>query len=186
MTNYEKIYEIASDNYGLITSAQAKVAGISDKEMCVITKRGRMDRIGHGVYKIRDYIPVKNDPFAEAVALVGADSFLFGESVLDMLELMPYNPNYIYVATPKRVRRQLPRNIKLVNVLLPMNVTTYDGIPAQRVHDAVLSCIKRVETYRLAGAVREARKQGFITTQEQRKLTREINKCKLQILKTET
>lgn len=180
MTNYEKIYDIAADNYGLITSAQAKDAGISDKEMCVITKRGRMNRVGHGVYKIRDYIPVKNDPFAEAIALVGEGAYLYGESVLGLLELMPFNPNHIYVATPKRVRRQLPRNIKLVNTLAGMHVTTYDGILSQRVYDAILACKNRVETYRLTGAVREAKRQGYITTQEQRKLTREINKCKHQ------
>ena len=180
MTNYEKIYDIAADNYGLITSAQAKVAGISDKEMCVITKRGRMDRVGHGVYKIRDYIPVKNDPFAEAIALVGENAYLYGESVLGMLELMPFNPNYIYVATTKRVRRQLPRNIKLVNTLAGFHITTYDGILSQKVYDAILACKNRAETHRLADAVREAKRQGYITTQEQRKLTREINKCKLQ------
>ena len=180
MTNYEKIYDIAADNYGLITSAQAKVVGISDKEMCVITKRGRMDRVGRGVYKIRDYIPAKNDPFAEAIALVGENAYLYGESVLGMLELMPFNPNYIYVATPKRVRRQLPRNIKLVNALAGLHITTYDGILSQRVYDAILACKNRVETYRLAGAVKEAKRQGYITIQEQRKLTREINKCKLQ------
>lgn len=175
MTNYEKIYDIAADNYGLITSEQAKVAGVSDKEMCVIAKRGRMDRVGYGVYKIRDYIPVKNDPFAEAVTLVGSDAFLYGESVLGMLELMPFNPYHIYVATPKRVRRQLPRNIRLINVLFGQHVTTYDGIFSQRVFDAILANKGRVETCRLAGAVKEARRQGYITAQEQRKLTREIS-----------
>ena len=177
MTNYEKIYEIAADNYGLITSEQAKVAGVSDKEMCMIAKRGRMHRVGYGVYKICDYIPVKNDPFAEAVALVGTDAFLYGESVLGMLELMPFNPNYIYVGTPKRVRRKLPKNIKLINVPLNERPTAYDGIQSQGVFDAILACKSRVETRRLVTSVKEAREKGYITIQEQRKLTREINKC---------
>ena len=179
MTNYEKIYEIAADNYGLITSAQAKASGISDKEMCVIAKRGRMNRLGRGVYKIRDYIPVKNDPFAEAVALVGDGSYLYGESVLGMLDLMPFNPNYIYVATHKRVRRKLPRHIRLVNSV-HFHAYHYDGIPSQKVHDAIKSCINKVESSKLTGAVKNARRQGYITAQEQRSLTREINKCKLQ------
>ena len=179
MTNYEKIYEIAADNYGLITSAQAKASGISDKEMCAIAKRGRMDRLGHGVYKICDYIPVKNDPYAEAVALVGVGSYLYGESVLGMLDLMPFNPNYIYVATPKRVRRKLPRHIKLVNSV-HFHACYYDGIPSQKVYDAIASCINKVESNRLAQAVKNARREGYITLQEQRLLTREINKCRLQ------
>lgn len=180
MTNYEKIYDIAADNYGLITSSQARLSGISDKEMCVIAKSGRMERIGYGVYKIRDYIPVKNDPFAEAVALVGSEAFLYGESVLGMLELMPFNPTYIYVATSRRVRKKLATNIRLVNVPSFPCVTSYDGIASQNVFDAVLSCTRRVETDRLASAVKEARRQGYIIAREQRELTREINKCKLQ------
>ena len=172
MTNYEKIYDIAADNYGLITSAQAKASGVSDKEMCAIAKRGRIERIGYGVYKIKDYIPVKNDPYAEAVALVGVDAFLCGESVLGMLELMPYNPNYIYVATPKRVRRQLPKNIRLTHVDALSDTTAYEGIPSQRVFNAIFSCFGTVETYRLSQAVKEARRQGFISVNEQRQLWR--------------
>ncbi len=180
MTNYEKIYEIAADNYGLIRSAQAKAAGISDKEMCAIAKRGRMDRIGYGVYRIRDYIPVQNDPFAEAVALVGEGAFLYGESVLGMLELMPFNPNYIYVATSKRVRKRLPRNIRLVKAPASTKASVYEGISSQSVFDAILSCTKEVEASRLAAAAREARRQGYITAQEQGKLAKEIGRCKLQ------
>jgi hypothetical protein len=41
MTYYEDIYEVAVDNYGLITSTKAKELGISDKEMSALAKRGR-------------------------------------------------------------------------------------------------------------------------------------------------
>lgn len=179
MTNYEKIYEIAADNYGLITSAQAKQSGISDKEMCAIASRGRMNRLGRGVYKICDYIPVKNDPYAEAVALVGDGSCLYGESVLGMLNLMPFNPNYIYIATHKRVRKKLPSHIRLIKCT-SYRIYYYEGIPSQKVYDAILSCISKVEPSRLAQAINNARKSGFINLKEQRALTGEINKCRLQ------
>ena len=50
--------------------------GISDKEMSAIAARGRIYRIGHGVYRVTDYIPVPNDTYADAVALVGPGAFL--------------------------------------------------------------------------------------------------------------
>ena len=174
MTNYEKIYEIAADNYGLITSAQAKDSGISDKEMCVIAKRGRMDRLGHGVYKICDYIPVKNDPYAEAVALVGVGSYLYGESVLGMLDLMPFNPNYIYVATPKRVRKKLPENLKLIRVQQNYDSTAYEGIPSQKISDAIVSCKKSVSLDRLIQATKHAKTQGYLKAPESRRLLKDL------------
>ena len=92
MTHYEQLYSIAADNYGIVTSAQAKGMGISDKEMSAIAARGRIRRLGRGVYKIVDYIPVENDPYAEAVALVGDGAYLYGESVLGLLHAFLYRP----------------------------------------------------------------------------------------------
>jgi len=47
MTYFDDIYELAVDNYGIITSAEARELGISDKGMNSLTKRGRITRHGH-------------------------------------------------------------------------------------------------------------------------------------------
>ena len=52
MTFYDEIYEVAADNYGLISNAQAKKLGVSDKELSRLTKDGRLERVGHGIYRI--------------------------------------------------------------------------------------------------------------------------------------
>ena len=57
MTYYNDIYEIAVDNYGLITSAEAKELGISDQDMKMLEKRGRLMKRGHGVYRLARYVP---------------------------------------------------------------------------------------------------------------------------------
>ena len=71
MAIYDDIYEIAADNYGIVTSAQAKRVGASDKELSRIAKDGRLTRIGYGVYRIKHWVPTEYDAFAEGVALVG-------------------------------------------------------------------------------------------------------------------
>lgn len=48
MTNYEKVFEEAIGNYGLITSAQAVGIGVSNKELVKLASRGRLTRIGQG------------------------------------------------------------------------------------------------------------------------------------------
>lgn len=166
MTHYHQLFDIAADNYGIVTSAQAKQAGISDKEMSAIASRGRIRRLGRGVYKIVDYIPTENDSYAEAVALVGPGSYLFGESVLAMLHLAPTNPTRIFVATPKRVRRNLPAHIRVEPAPPGVVPTLYEGISAEPVAEAIHSCQGRLMPDRLRGAAEEARRQGYLTEEE--------------------
>ena len=107
MTNYEKVFEEAIGNYGLITSAQAVGIGISNKELVKLAARGRLTRIGQGTYKLVQYAPAPNglDAYADSVAIVGEGAYLYGESVLALCGLCPVDPSRIFVATDRRVRK---------------------------------------------------------------------------------
>ena len=78
MSYYDIIYEHAADNYGLITSAQAKELKIPSIELVKLSHRGRLQRLWQGVYRISHYIPVPLDKYAEAVAIVGEGAFIYG------------------------------------------------------------------------------------------------------------
>ena len=92
-----------------------------------------------------------------------------------MHELAPTNPAYIYVATPKRVRRQLPAYLHLVRVHEDARVTSYEGIASQPIYDAILSCRGRMMDDRLAAATIEARRQGLISQVEHDSLMEELS-----------
>lgn len=162
MTNYQKIYEVASNNYGLITNSEAEKIGVSRKELCVLAKRERIKRLYRGVYKIVDYIPVDYDVYASSVLAVGNDAHLYGESVLAMHNLCPVQTKKIYIATTKRVRKQLPKSIKIINVKDNKNIINYFGIPSQSIKDALITCIGHIMPDRLLEAINEAKKQGLI------------------------
>ena len=174
MTYYDDIYEIAVDNYGLITSAEAKKLGISDQDMKMLEKRGRLIKRGHGVYRLARYVPTPYDAYAEAVVLVGRSAYLYGESVIAMLELAPTNPSRVFVATHSRIRKQLPEYIVLVKA--DDAITHYEGIPSQSVYDAILACRKTMMPERLEDATQEAERQGYITNNQARTLRKELEK----------
>ena len=178
MTNYERIYEFAADNYGLITSAQAKDMGIPNIELVKLAQRGRLERVGHGVYRVRHYTPTPLDQYAEAVTLVGQDSYIYGESVLAMLGLALVNPVVITVATPNVVRKKLPAHIETIRVQNSDTAVQHDGIPIQNVADTLRTCRGSVMTERLLGAVEDARMQGFITVKEMERLKKEMSNVK--------
>jgi len=166
MKNYDVIYEYAADNYGLITSSEAKSLGIPNVELVKLAHRGRLRRLGHGVYRLTHYIPTAYDKYAEAVALVGNGAMIYGESVLAMHNLALVNPATIHVAAPSRIRKNLPKHIKIIHPEKAYDELEYEGIPSQSVFEAILACKNTVMSERLAEAVGEARQQGLISDTE--------------------
>ena len=57
MTYYSQIFEEAIGNYGIISSARAREIGIPSIELVKLAKRGRLRRLGYGVYKLVHYSP---------------------------------------------------------------------------------------------------------------------------------
>lgn len=126
------------------------------------------------MYKLVRYAPTEYDRYAEAVALVGDGSFLFGEAVLAMHGLALANPRRISVGTTKRVRRELPEWVQPVTVS-GKTVTSYEGIPSQSLAEAILECRGMVMGERLKSAVEDARREGLITKDEFEHLRKELS-----------
>ena len=175
MTKVDDLYEAAIDNYGLITAAEARAMGILDKELARYSKRGWLERRGHGLYRLARHVPHKLDPYAEAVALVGPGSVIWGESVLAMGDLASVNPGKVTVATPRRVRRKLPEWIEVIRLPKGARVGWYEDIPSQPIADAIRSCATSVMGERLAQAVNDARGAGLIRASEAEDLKRELS-----------
>ena len=166
MTKFDDIYEIAADNFGLITSAEAREVGVSNNELVQYAKRGKIERVGQGVYRLVRRVPESNDAYALAVALVGPGAYLYGEAVLGMLGLCPTNPAYLHVATSNRVRRSLPEYIRVIRTPGASAGAVYDGVPCQRVADAIRSAKGHMLPDRLADAAARGREEGYITRAE--------------------
>ena len=173
MKHFDDIYDIASENYGIVTYAQAKEAGVTITELSRWTTSGRLERLGYGVYRLVRQPPSDLDMYAEACALVGKEAFIYGESALAMVDLALVNPKNITVASPKRVRKALPSWIEVVQAAnVPQ--TVFEGIPTQRIADAIRTCRGAVMDERLVTAVDEARKRGLISSTEYAALKKEF------------
>jgi len=175
MSYYDDIYEYAADNYGLITSADARELGIPNIELVKLAHRGRLIRIGQGVYRAKHYIPTPLDKYAEAVALAGRDAYIYGESVLAMHSFAFVNPTVITVATTIRKRKKQTPGIVIITRHDRDQVVHYEGIPSQSIFEAILTCKTSVMRERLKDAVDEAFRQGLINEQEAITARKEIN-----------
>lgn len=173
MTHFDDIYEVAADNYGLITAAQARDLGVAKSELNRWVANKRLERRGRGVYKLVKYIPTDLDPYAEAVALVGDGSFLIGETVLAMHGFALVNPGRLTVGTPERIRKSIPEWIAPTTAK-GKTTTQYEGIPSQSIAEAILDCRGSVMQERLRSAADEARDRGLITKAEYERLKEEL------------
>lgn len=162
----EIVREIALDHYGYVTTREATAAGVPAIELPKLAARGGLENVAYGLYRVPDVTPTAYDQFAEALLRVGEGAYLHGESVLALLGLADVNPRRIKVAVPRRARPTLPPFIELTHVKDDVRTTFYEGLASQSVVDAVLECRGHIETERLLGAAKLARREGLLTTTE--------------------
>ena len=182
MTKFDYIYEIAADNYGLVTTAEAEAAGVTRVEIARYATQGRLDRRARGIYRLTKWVPTPYDRFAEAVAIVGGDALLYGEGVLAMLELANANPRKIPVVTHRRVRKGIPAWVEVLQLRDVGGSASYMGIPCQCVVDAILACRGKIMDERLVQAAINARREGWIDIEEEREIREELEewpKCRI-------
>ena len=176
MTHWDTINEIGLDNYGIVTTDDARGICNPRIELPRWAKSGRLENIGRGVYRLRLYTPSEYDQYAEAVALVGKEAFVYGVSVLAMHNLALVNPSKVYVATGTRRRKRLPQWIELVHAPKNIRRDDFNGIRSQAVADAIRTCKDSVMHERLVSAIADAKRRGLVDYKEAQELEKEF--CK--------
>ena len=176
MTLYDRICEQAIGNYGLITTMDAESLGVRRKDLVEWVKLGRLTRLGHGVYRIEHYLPTEYDRYADAVAIVGKDAALWGESVLAMHNLAMVNPLRVQIATGRRVRKVLPKWIELVKKPEGASEDVFEGIRCQNLASVILECRGKLMTDRLHDAIDDASRRGLLRSGEVEVLNKEFRR----------
>ena len=134
---------------------QAKAIGIPSVELVKLAQRGRLTRLGYGVYKLAQYSPASDgrDAYADSLALVDKDAYLYGQSVLALHNLCPTNPARIYVATPRRIRKKLDKGIQVIDSTPCEELEWYEGLPSQSISLAIRTARGTVMDERLREAI---------------------------------
>lgn len=73
VTYLERLREIALDQHGFVTAAQAVAEGIPKTELPKLAARERVERVAHGVYRIPQVPATPYDNWALAVLWTGAE-----------------------------------------------------------------------------------------------------------------
>lgn len=168
MTTYRALLrDVAFDQHGYVTVGDAAELEVPAVELRKLAQRGWMDRIGRGLYRMREVPAGDVDQYAAAVLLVGRDAHLTRDAVLALHGLAVVNPRRIRVGTPHRVRGVLPGFVEMVRERIPeADLTSYQGIASTTVARAVVDSVGLVMPSRLRDALRQAQREGLVTRSE--------------------
>lgn len=175
MAKIDEIYA-AVDDFGLITSKEATALGVPNAELVQQARRGKLRKVGRGVYQMPIWPYQEALPYAIAVKSAGEGAFLYGETVIALLNLAPTNPSRMTIGVTSRTRRNLGKNIMLKKVPAQTEIAYYEGIPSQPVVEAILAALPAIGRERGLMAAEEAARQGYLTTKEKDALCEELSR----------
>jgi len=180
-TRLGALLELASESEGFVTTRSAAEAGITRRALAGMVERGRLERIARGVYRLVHSHPDPLSPYREAVLWAqshrGPRVALSHETALAVLGLTDANPSKIQLTIPPhaRLRRRSPGRIAIHRAVLDdKDVIQHEGLPVTSVPRTVLD-LARSGNLRFANdAIVHARREGYITEAESRRLTNEL------------
>jgi len=162
------LWEIAAQQHGVVTVAQAEDAGVPAVEVRKLASRGVLQRYGQGVYLHREVPTTRLTQPALAVALASDGAFLQREAVFDLLGLGQFNPKQIQVGTRRRVRRALPEWVALEyrSDVAGEDLTAIEGIACTTVERALRDMRERMPRERWTALAESAVKRELVSPTE--------------------
>lgn len=132
--DYSELFEVASEQGGYFTAAQARERGVSQPLLSHHSRGGgRFVRVRHGLYRMREYPSSPREDVIVAWLAVGRDvAVVSHDSALDLLDLSDVVPDAVHLTVPraKRYRRRAAgtRIHTTTRLLRPGEVVVRDGI----------------------------------------------------------
>jgi predicted transcriptional regulator of viral defense system len=166
---HNALYQIAEGQGGYFATRQARQAGFSRDQLSYRTKSGQLERIVHGIYRLRRFPASPYEDLFVALLRTGPRSVISHESALGVYDLTDALPAQVHVTVPRtasRRRKGIQLHTKAIDA---SEITTRDGLSVT----TVLRTIADVAAAGLAEefvvqAVHQAIDRGLIRPSELR------------------
>ncbi len=176
---YEKVMDMATDQFGYITTAQAVQRGVSDNALRMMATRGTLERVSWGVYRLPTF---PSSPFAEFMEAslwpAGIRGVIAHQSALALRGLSDVSPSGIHITVPKdfRIRRDIPAHLVVHHAeLTKEEVTLIEGIPTTTMRQTIEDCHRaHLGPALLRQALDDAAREGYLSPGEAAQFRREL------------
>lgn len=166
MRLFDELVARAADHHGYVTTRDARELGIDPTQLRLMAARGRLERVGRGVYRVPVLPRTGQDEFAAAVAWSMGRGVVSHESALVLHGLTDVNPPRVHLTVP-RDNHPRARGGELYQThrrtLSSADVAQVDGLPVTSVKRTILDCIGAgVDPYQLRRAIDRAEADGEV------------------------
>lgn len=167
---YNKLFTLASDQYGFVTQADVKRLGGSPQILVDMERRGHVDRYARGIYRFGVFPADPRDELMAAILWTRGIGVISHDSALDLWDICDVNPARTHLTVPRNARlRKRPVDAYRLHVrdLETTDVTNVDGITVVTPRRAILDGIERhLDNRLISQATDNARRRGLITAEE--------------------
>jgi len=179
-TKQEQIYALAEPQHGYFTSAQAKADGLLQNTLTAMARRGVIERVSRGVYRLVNFPPSHLGQYVEAVLWPqeGVRGVISHQSALAFHGLSDVSPAKVHmtVSPGHRVRRTLPRHLVLHRArLATQDIEVVDGIPVTTPVRAILDAHAAHLSHALIRqAIEDGRRTGKLLARDVARLEQRV------------
>ncbi len=176
---FTELAEVAADQYGLFTVKDARAVGYGENTIAQMARRGRLERVSQGVYRIPFLPPGRLGAYLEAALWpVGVTGVLSHASALDLWEVSDINPAKLHITVPRahRPQRAVPEAYVIHREdLAAGEVDAIKGVPVVTLARAIRECARdALALDLLEQAVRAGRARGLLDRRQTVQLRREL------------
>ena len=187
-TRMDELFALAEEHDGLLTSKEARAAGIQDSVLVRLAQRGRLERMTRGVYRIAHYPADHLAQYREAALWAKASQgpeciALSHETALLLYGISDANPSRVNLTVPTsaRLRRKCPEWVAIHRAnLSPQDIGEHEGLPVTTVSRSIMDIL--LATHRIDVArqsVSDAVREGLLNSAEASSLRRSISQTSL-------
>ena len=171
MNLYRLILPRAVEQHGLVTPADALAVGATRMGLVFLERRGIIERLAHGVYRIPELAGDRLEQHQEAL-LRFPGAVLSHDTALDLHELCDINPMQIHVTVTRRlrIRKEVPAWLAVHRRDLPeAEITWHEGLAIVTPARAILDGIETDVGQRFVDeALDAARRRNLLWTRDER------------------
>ena len=175
---YTQLARRAAENYGYLSGEDARGLGVPMGTLNALARRGQLERVGHGIYRVPLIPPTPLDEYMLATLWPGGQGHISHESALGLFEMSDANPTKIHVTVPAtyRTHRAVPALYVLHHDDLDAgDEANFEGIPVVSPAKAVRQAhARRLRRSLLDQAIDDGVRGGWLRGREADELRAEV------------
>lgn len=167
---YKQLAERAADTFGYVTGEDARALGIPMGTLNALSRRGQLDRVDRGIYRVPLIPPTRLDQYMLATLWPDRRGRISHESALDLYGISDVNPARIHVTVPQgyRTHREVPTLYALHQEDIALaDRESFEGVPVVSAAKAIRQAhAQHLRRSLLEQAIDEGLRDGWLTRRE--------------------